>query len=569
VLGHLDLRGFALRHGVALALAGASLALTAALVPALGGPYFFVAFPAVMGAALMGGTAAGVVCAAAYGLGVEVLVSPGTLRVSEPRAAARLVLASVALLLVVAVAGRLRAALALERRSRAEAEREVAMRASVEERLLRAHARLAGLQELTAALSAALTPAEVAAATFRIGLPLVGARWGAICLRSGDGALALSHHSGLARDEAGELSEIPLDAAHPAAEAVRNAGPVWLATALEVGARTPHRPAWRGPPEPQRDGARAWLPLGAAPATGVLGLGYAEERPFDLVERTFAEAVAAQCAEALARARLHESERSARTRAEQAEAAARRAARLQEQVLSVVGHDLRTPLSAVIMGVALLRKHVAAEAAGPALDRVARSATRIDEIVRDLLDLARARQGLGMVLTRGPVALDEVCAQAIAELEQTRPGRRIRLRASGDGRCEGDRSRVQQAISNLVSNALQHGPEDEEVAVEVQGGPGEVTVRVHNGGAPIPPEVLPEIFEPFRRGPGAGAAAGSVGLGLFIVREIARAHGGEVSVASGDGQGTTLALRLPRRAGGVAREGGTPPPRDALTSYLH
>jgi signal transduction histidine kinase len=563
-----ELRNRALRLGAALVPAGAALALTAALVPSLGGPYFFVAFPAVLSAALVGGTAAGAVCAIAYGVGVELLISPGTLRLSDPRSAARVVLASIAMLLVVAVAGRLRAALALERRSRAEAEREVAMRASVEERLRRAHARLAGLQELTAALSAALTPAEVATATFRIGLPLVGARWGAICLRSGDGALALSHHAGLGRDEAGELAEIPLEAAHPAAEAARSGDPVWLATPADVAARTPHRP-WRGPPGPERDGARAWLPLRAAPAVGVLGLGYSEERAFDLVERTFAESVATQCAEALARAHLHESERSARTRAEQAEAAARRAANLQEQVLSVVGHDLRTPLSAVIMGVALLRKQAASDAGGAALDRVARSAARIDEIVRDLLDLARARQGLGMALTRGPLALDEACAQAIAELEQARPGRRIRLRTSGDARCEADRSRVLQAISNLVSNALQHGPELEEVAVEVQGGPREVSVRVHNGGAPIPAEVLPEIFEPFRRGPGAGATAGSVGLGLFIVREIARAHGGEVSVSSAQGQGTTLELRLPRGAGAVAREGGATPPRDALTSFLH
>jgi signal transduction histidine kinase len=296
----------------------------------------------------------------------------------------------------------------------------------------------------------------------------------------------------------------------------------------------------------------------------VLGLGYAEERAFDLVERTFAESVALHCAEALARARLHDSERSARTRAEQAELAARRSATLQEQVLSVVGHDLRTPLSAVILGVAMLRKQ-AGEAGNPALDRLARSAARIDEIVRDLLDLARARQGLGMVLSRGPVALDDVCAQAIAELEQTRPGRRIRLRTTGEVGCEGDRSRVLQAISNLVSNALQHGPDDEEVDVEVQGGPGHVVVRVHNGGPPIPAEVLPEIFEPFRRGPGAGANTGSVGLGLFIVREIARAHGGDLSVASAQGKGTTLELRLPRGLAALA----SPPARDAVTSFLH
>jgi signal transduction histidine kinase len=237
---------------------------------------------------------------------------------------------------------------------------------------------------------------------------------------------------------------------------------------------------------------------------------------------------------------------AARVRAETAEDAARRAAALQDQVLAVVGHDLRTPLSAIIMAVQVAQRHAAGDAAiASNLARIARSAWRMNEIIRDLLDAARARQGLGMTLASRHASAYEICAQAIAELEQVHPGRSIRLSASGDPTLEADASRLLQAISNLVGNALQHGDPDRAVEVHVAGEGGSVAVRVRNAGAPIPPGAIDELFEPFRRGDRAADGNGSLGLGLFIVREIARAHGGTVSVSS-DAAGTTFELRLPR-----------------------
>jgi signal transduction histidine kinase len=107
----------------------------------------------------------------------------------------------------------------------------------------------------------------------------------------------------------------------------------------------------------------------------------------------------------------------------------------------------------------------------------------------------------------------------------------------------------EQVVSNLVSNALQYGPEDQMVEVESRGTEGEWTLSVHNLGEPIPPEVLPRIFDPFTRGrerKDRSSPRGSLGLGLFIVHELVMAHGGKVEVDSRAGEGTRFIVRLPR-----------------------
>jgi signal transduction histidine kinase len=286
----------------------------------------------------------------------------------------------------------------------------------------------------------------------------------------------------------------------------------------------------------------------------VLALSFREERAFEAVERAFVASIAQLCAQAFSRARRHEAEQEARRRAEAAEEAARRAAALQDQVLAVVGHDLRTPLSAIVMAAGVAQQRAAAdEGLAAPLARISRSARRMNEIIRDLLDVARARQGIGLTLTHRPVSAGDICAQAVAELEQIHPDRLVRLSASGDLRLEADASRLLQAISNLVGNALQHGSPEREVAVHASGDADAITVRVRNGGSPIPAEALAELFEPFRRG-GNAEGSDSLGLGLFIVREIARAHGGAVTVASDEG-GTTFELRLPRGSAPSAAAG--------------
>jgi signal transduction histidine kinase len=138
------------------------------------------------------------------------------------------------------------------------------------------------------------------------------------------------------------------------------------------------------------------------------------------------------------------------------------------------------------------------------------------------------------------------------ELEQMRgahPDRRIELVVTGDDRGRWDGARLQQLLRNLVSNAIQYGAPDEPVRVAVHGEEADVRVEVMNSGPTVAPSALVQLFEPLKRGArqrDGRDAGGGLGLGLFIVREIARAHGGEVEVRSGEGE-TTFAVRLPRR----------------------
>jgi signal transduction histidine kinase len=535
------------RYALASGIALATLWATTLLQPALGGAFFFFVFPAVLLAALAAGTGAGLACVVVHAAGASWFFAEprGSFAIADPRAALRLALVAASAAVIAAVGGRLRTALRRERRLRDEAEREAAARARAEAALREAHDRLSALQELTAELSAARTSDETAAAVFRRGLPLLGARAGSICFQADGDALELRFSEAFPEDVRRDYRLVPLDAPLPTCEVARTGRPVWLRSQREIAARYPGLAA---PSARWGDAAWACVPLQLeGEPTGVLGLVFRDPRAFDAPERAFIASVAQLCAEALSRARRHEAAERARARAEAAEEEAQRAAAFQDQVLAVVGHDLRTPLSAITMAVALAQRTPVNDRIAGSLDRIARSAGRMHDIIRDLLDVARARQGLGLALTRTPVSAREVCAHAVAELEQVFPDRAIRLHARDDARLSADASRLHQAISNLIGNALQHGDPGANVTVEVVGRDDEVAIRVANGGHPIPQERIAAIFEPFRRGdaPGAGDGA-SLGLGLFIVREIARAHGGAVTVRSDAAAGTVFELRLPR-----------------------
>jgi signal transduction histidine kinase len=133
--------------------------------------------------------------------------------------------------------------------------------------------------------------------------------------------------------------------------------------------------------------------------------------------------------------------------------------------------------------------------------------------------------------------------RAVAELAAVHPTREIRLAVPEEVAVSADPDRLGQVLTNLVGNALQHSPPAARVSVEVEEDSGAVAIGVHNEGPPIEADLLPEIFEPFHRG--HGGEGGSLGLGLFIVREVVRAHGGEVTVRSRAGEGTTFTVRLP------------------------
>jgi signal transduction histidine kinase len=226
---------------------------------------------------------------------------------------------------------------------------------------------------------------------------------------------------------------------------------------------------------------------------------------------------------------------------------ARRAVELQERLVGVVGHDLRTPLAAIQMGIGLLLKRggLTAEQART-LGRLRASAGRMTGIIRDLLDFTRVRSEGAIPLQPRPLDLADVCRRAVAELQEVHPDRGIAFAAPSAIPLVGDAERLLQVASNLVGNALQHSPPETDVAVRLQETADEAVLEVHNSGAPIPEELLPDLFEPFRQAVRTADATGSVGLGLFIVRALVRAHGGDVEARSNAAEGTTFTVRLPR-----------------------
>ncbi len=219
----------------------------------------------------------------------------------------------------------------------------------------------------------------------------------------------------------------------------------------------------------------------------------------------------------------------------------------EKWILAIVSHDIRNPLHAIqVAAYALQRTAEPSSAVQRQADIVTRGVKRIQHIVGDLLDLSREREGAGISVTPQPSDLRLMCQQIIDELEAIARDRKITFECEADGRGAWDEHRILQALSNLTSNAVQHGTPGSPVRVRLTGDEHRVAVEVHNEGS-IPAELLPRIFEPFRSGRHQGSRGDGLGLGLFIANAIARAHGGEVEVASSDAV-TMFRLVLPRTA---------------------
>ncbi|HEX8434117.1 PAS domain S-box protein [Archangium sp.] len=225
---------------------------------------------------------------------------------------------------------------------------------------------------------------------------------------------------------------------------------------------------------------------------------------------------------------------------------AQEAVRVREDVVAIVSHDLRNPLNAIsLSATTVLRREDVDERTLKAASRIHAAAERASGMIRDLLDFTQARMG-SIPIHRRPLDFHEHVQRLVDEVRLAWPERRIDFQASGDGRGAWDAGRLAQVVTNLVGNALQHSPEDTPVQVSTRGEGESVLLAVHNEGAPIPAELLPVLFEPYRQGPEAGAGRGSLGLGLFITRKIVLGHGGTLDVRSSAEEGTTFSVRLPR-----------------------
>lgn len=220
--------------------------------------------------------------------------------------------------------------------------------------------------------------------------------------------------------------------------------------------------------------------------------------------------------------------------------------------LGTLIHDIRNPLNAIVQSAQLLEMFDSADERKTRLfAQIHRSAMRVGELVSQLIDTVRVRLGKPLPLARTAMDMAETAALVVEELRSAHPRRTILLSAREPVVGAWDRSRINQIISNLVGNAVTHGSKDAPVTVSVTGEPDEAIISVHNEGPPIPSDELPTVFDPLTRGLARMQGEPdrmSLGLGLFITRQIVLAHGGSISVTSDAEKGTTFTARLPRLA---------------------
>lgn len=389
--------------------------------------------------------------------------------------------------------------------------------------------RVKNLQAFTAALSAAVTMKDVARVLFEEGLEQLGVSGVGIVWMMNPGQLELVFAHGLTEAEFRTLDAAAAAGEHlPIRDAILSRKPVWLDSPEEIRARYPVL-------EPLRV-ARDEYGCGVVPLVigdwcpGVIGFTFKGERRLEAAERGFIEVIANLAAHAFERARLYDAAQHARL--------------VQERLMAVVGHDLKTPLGSIMMMAgALLKGADTTPAQRSMLQRIERSAHRISALVRDLVDFGRAQQGIGIALALEEVDVSEVVKHALLEFEGPDLALPISFDQRGPVTLRVDPSRVAQVVSNLVGNALRHGHASA-VRVEVRGDSHGITLSVHNHGPAIAPDLLPHLFEAFRKGNTADRRG--EGMGLYIVDQIARAHGGGVQVRSDEAAGTTFTVLFPR-----------------------
>lgn len=221
----------------------------------------------------------------------------------------------------------------------------------------------------------------------------------------------------------------------------------------------------------------------------------------------------------------------------------------QRRILGMVSHDLRNPLSVVMMSATQLgRAQDASDRRQNAVGRILAATYRMDKMIRDLLDYSRIELEVALPLEIGPSDVHSCCQHVLDEFRTVHPGRDIRYEPGGDPEISWDADRMERVIENLVSNALKYSPDDTPVRLAWRRDPDRVVIQVSNRGAPIPDADLPHIFEPFHRGGDHDAvtARQSHGLGLYIVRHIVRQHGGDIEVESSAAAGTTFTVVVPQ-----------------------
>ena len=222
----------------------------------------------------------------------------------------------------------------------------------------------------------------------------------------------------------------------------------------------------------------------------------------------------------------------------------------KERFLAILGHDLRTPLGAIITSTRFMLD--TGELKEPHLTlvtRVASSSRRMNQMVEDLLDFTRTRFGDSIPIVRAEVDLRKIVTDVASEIGATYPDSAVQVETSGDLRGQWDCDRLTQAFTNLVGNAVQHGSGQAPIKIVARGLPNAVEVSIHNEGPFIAQDQLAHLFDAMKQARGDGARdKNHLGLGLYIVEKIVTAHAGSIDVQSTRQHGTTFTIHLPRTA---------------------
>jgi signal transduction histidine kinase/ActR/RegA family two-component response regulator len=416
---------------------------------------------------------------------------------------------------------------------------EVALRAS-EARFRTLAARTNRLHGLTAALSEAVTVEAVAEAVVRQGKIAAGATSGEVALLVDNGTAFEIVHSDIGGEHGSRGDRIKAEIGLCATHVIETRQPVFIGSFAEWQQRY-----WRSASIAADGGyvSSATLPLFAAvQAMGVLAFHFTAPVKFDEEYQALLVSIAQHCAQALDRARLYESAQKARTEAEAAN-------RLKDEFVSIVSHDLRTPLNAMLGWTALLQKGTLAPSiTARALQSIHDNATRQAKLIDDLLDFSRITGGR-MALDRDEIDLRDLLRNVIESMVPATAAKRIELQfsAAPDAVVLGDIRRLEQVFFNLIGNAVKFTDEGGHIEVSIRRDEGSVEVRVTDSGIGIEPEFLPHVFDRFRQADSTTTRVhGGVGLGLSIARQLVEAHQGSIAVESeGKGRGSTFIVRLP------------------------
>jgi signal transduction histidine kinase len=222
--------------------------------------------------------------------------------------------------------------------------------------------------------------------------------------------------------------------------------------------------------------------------------------------------------------------------------AAEEASRIKDVFVAVLGHELRSPLSAIRMSAEEIRSASETKEWIQIAERIISASERMSRMIATVLDYTRGQLGGGIPVSPKPMDMGKVCRSVILELQSANPKREIVFDERGDSFGKWDSDRVAQVVSNLGTNALQHAPTGSVLILLDGTAPELVKLTVHNSGAAISQTAIKDLFEPFHR----AETSKGLGLGLYIVREIVRAHQGTVSVHSTDAEGTTFTVEWPR-----------------------